>query len=155
MKPRPLGMETGFTRWSRPTYLVMKLVDFSRDSALGYCVRAHIRFASTAYSRPTRNYARQWCLAHWRIHGNRQPITLKGVAGIVIEHCPQCGRRLKIIAAPSAGSGQGLNKPRANARFLAHLDLPARAAARAPTQSWSIPDVVIFNLRLVGSGCFR
>ena len=31
---------------------------------------------------------------------------LKRVFGIDIEHCPQCGGNLKIIAAPSPGSGQ-------------------------------------------------
>ncbi|MFN0314519.1 MAG: hypothetical protein ACKVQA_05735 [Burkholderiales bacterium] len=33
---------------------------------------------------------------------------LKRVFGIEIEHCPQYGGRLKIIAAPSVGSGQAL-----------------------------------------------
>jgi hypothetical protein len=32
---------------------------------------------------------------------------LKRVFDIDIEHCPNCGRSLKIIAAPSTGSGQG------------------------------------------------
>jgi rRNA maturation endonuclease Nob1 len=31
---------------------------------------------------------------------------LKRVFDIDVEHCPNCGSALKIIAAPSAGSGQ-------------------------------------------------
>jgi hypothetical protein len=32
---------------------------------------------------------------------------LKGVFDIDVEHCPNCGGALKIISAPSTGSGQG------------------------------------------------
>ena len=47
---------------------------------------------------------------------------LKRVFGIDIEHCPQCGGTLKIIAA--------IEEPAVIVRILTHLGLPARAPAR-------------------------
>jgi hypothetical protein len=41
---------------------------------------------------------------------------LKRVLEIDIEHCPQCGGTLKIIAAPSTGSGQASNIPPSSPR---------------------------------------
>ena len=48
---------------------------------------------------------------------------LKRVFGIDIEHCPQFGGTLKIIAA--------IEEPAVIGRILTHLGLPARAAARS------------------------
>src|SRR5215471_16228278 len=44
---------------------------------------------------------------------------LKRVFDIDVEHCPKCGGALKIIAAPSSGSGQGLKIPRSSSRSSA------------------------------------
>jgi len=40
-----------------------------------------------------------------------RPRLLKRVFDIDVEHCPQCGGDLKIIAAPSSGSGQASRSP--------------------------------------------
>ena len=47
---------------------------------------------------------------------------LKRVFGIDLEHCPQCGDTLKIIAA--------IEEPAVIVRTLTHLGLPARAPPR-------------------------
>ena len=47
---------------------------------------------------------------------------LERVFGIDIEHCPQCGGDLKIIAA--------IEEPAVIVKILTHLGLPARAARR-------------------------
>ena len=51
---------------------------------------------------------------------------LKRVFDIDIEHCPQCGGRLKIIAA--------IEEPAVIVRILKHLGLPARAPPRTPAR---------------------
>ena len=51
---------------------------------------------------------------------------LKRVFGIDIEHCPQCGGALKIIAA--------IEEPAVIVRILTHLGLPARAPPRSPAR---------------------
>jgi len=51
---------------------------------------------------------------------------LKRVFDIDIEHCPQCGGSLKIIAA--------IEDPAVIAKILTHLDLPARAPPRTPAR---------------------
>jgi hypothetical protein len=51
---------------------------------------------------------------------------LKRVFDIDIEHCPQCGAHLKIIAA--------IEKPAVIAKILTHLGLPARAPPRTPAR---------------------
>ena len=50
---------------------------------------------------------------------------LKRVFDIDIEHCPNCGGALKIIAA--------IEDPPVIVRILAHLGLPARAPPRSPS----------------------
>ena len=55
---------------------------------------------------------------------------LKRVFGIDIEHCPQCGDTLKIIAA--------IEEPAVIVRILTHLGLPARAPPRAPVRPLSL-----------------
>jgi hypothetical protein len=50
----------------------------------------------------------------------------KRVFGIDIEHCPQCGGALKIIAA--------IEEPAVIVRILTHLGLPARAPPRSPAR---------------------
>ena len=47
---------------------------------------------------------------------------LKRVFGTDLEHCPQCGGELKIIAA--------IEEPAVIVRILTHLGLPARSPAR-------------------------
>ena len=47
----------------------------------------------------------------------------KPVFDIDLEHCPQCGCELKIIAA--------IEEPAVIVRILTHLGLPARAPPRA------------------------
>jgi hypothetical protein len=51
---------------------------------------------------------------------------LKRVFGIDLEHCPQCGGDLKIIAA--------IEEPAVIVRILMHLGLPARAPPCSPAQ---------------------
>ena len=51
---------------------------------------------------------------------------LKPVFGIDLEHCPQCGGDLKIIAA--------IEEPAVIVRILTHLGLPARAPPRSPAR---------------------
>ena len=50
------------------------------------------------------------------------PRLLKRVFDIDLEHCPQCGGDLKIIAA--------IEEPAVIVKILTHLVLPARATAR-------------------------
>ena len=51
---------------------------------------------------------------------------LKRVFNIDIEHCPNCGGALKIIAA--------IEDPPVIAKILTHLNLPARAPPRSPAR---------------------
>ena len=51
---------------------------------------------------------------------------LKRVFDIDLEHCPQCGGDLKIIAA--------IEEPAVIVRILTHLRLPARAPPRSPAR---------------------
>ena len=51
---------------------------------------------------------------------------LKRVFEFDLEHCPQCGGELRIIAA--------IEEPAVIVRILTHLGLPARAPPRAPAQ---------------------
>ena len=49
---------------------------------------------------------------------------------IDIEHCPNCGGALKIIAA--------IEDPPAIVRIFIHLGLPSRAPSRAPAQRFDL-----------------
>ena len=51
---------------------------------------------------------------------------LKRVFDIDVEHCPQCGGALKIIAA--------IEEPAVIVKILTHLGLPARAPPRSPAR---------------------
>jgi hypothetical protein len=52
---------------------------------------------------------------------------LQRVFGLDLEHCPNCGGALKIIAA--------IEDPAVIVKILTHLGLPARAPPRAPARS--------------------
>ena len=84
--------------------------------------RADLRFsgASTCAS-PTPNPAARMSWAR----------LLKRVFDIDIEHCPNCGGELKIIAA--------IEDPAVIVRILSHLGLPARAPPRAPVR---LPELI-------------
>ena len=51
---------------------------------------------------------------------------LKRVFDIDLEHCPQCGGDLRIIAA--------IEEPAVIVKILTHLRLPSRAPPRAPAR---------------------
>jgi len=55
---------------------------------------------------------------------------LKRVFDIDIEHCPNCGGRLKIIAA--------IEDPPVIVKILSHLGLPTRAPPRAPAKRFDL-----------------
>ena len=55
---------------------------------------------------------------------------LKRVFDIDIEHCPNCGGALKIIAA--------IEDPPVIVKILAHLGLPTRAPPRSPAQRFDL-----------------
>jgi hypothetical protein len=55
---------------------------------------------------------------------------LKRVFDIDIEHCPNCGAALKIIAA--------IEDPPVIVKILTHLGLPTRAPPRAPAQRFDL-----------------
>jgi hypothetical protein len=55
---------------------------------------------------------------------------LKRVFDIDIEHCPNCGGALKIIAA--------IEDPPVIDKILSHLGLPTRAPPRAPAQRFDL-----------------
>jgi hypothetical protein len=55
---------------------------------------------------------------------------LQRVFAIDVEHCPDCGANLKIIAA--------IEEPAVIAKLLAHLGLPTRAPPRAPARSFDL-----------------
>jgi hypothetical protein len=55
---------------------------------------------------------------------------LKRIFDIDIEHCPNCGGTLKIIAA--------IEEPSVIARILTHLGLPTRAPPRSPARRFDL-----------------
>ena len=66
---------------------------------------------------------------------------LKRVFDIDIEHCPNCGGALKIIAA--------IEDPPVIVKILSHLGLPTRASAALPgSSSRFIPDHLTAEYRL-------
>jgi len=63
-------------------------------------------------------------IEHAREHAHPSARLLKRVFDIGLEHCPQCGGGMKIIAAIEA--------PAVIVKILTHLGLPARAPPRVP-----------------------
>jgi hypothetical protein len=63
---------------------------------------------------------------------------LKRVFDIDIEHCPNCGRSLKIIACPEPRRRAAIEDPPLIVKILAHLDLPTRALPRSPAQRFDL-----------------
>ena len=59
---------------------------------------------------------------------------LKRVFDIDIEHCPNCGRSLKIIAA--------IEDPPVIDKILSHLDLPTRAPPRSPARRFDLFQII-------------
>jgi hypothetical protein len=59
---------------------------------------------------------------------------LKRVFDIDVEHCPNCGGALKIIAAPFGRLRTGIEDPPVIVKILSHLGLPTRAPPRAPAR---------------------
>ena len=58
---------------------------------------------------------------------------LKRVFDIDIEHCPNCGGSLKIIACPEPRRRR-IEDPPVIVKILSHLGLPTRAPPRAPAR---------------------
>ncbi len=63
---------------------------------------------------------------------------LKRVFDIDIEHCPNCGGSLKIIACPEPRRRAGIEDPPVIVKILAHLGLPTRAPPRSPAQRFDL-----------------
>jgi hypothetical protein len=59
---------------------------------------------------------------------------LKRVFDIDVEHCPNCGGALKIIACPEARRRAAIEDPPVIVKILSHLGLPTRAPPRAPAR---------------------
>ena len=68
---------------------------------------------------------------------------LKRVLDIDIEHCPNCGGDLKIIAA--------IEDPLVIVRILSHLGLPARAPPRASVRLPQLIQAALIETRHNGS----
>ena len=62
----------------------------------------------------------------------------KRVFDIDIEHCPNCGGRLKIIACPEPRRRAAIEDPPVIVKILAHLGLPTRAPPRSPAQQFDL-----------------
>src|SRR5262245_39776523 len=63
---------------------------------------------------------------------------LKRVFDIDIEHCPNCGGTLKIIACPEPRRRATIEDPPVIVKILAHLGLPTRALPRSPAQRFDL-----------------
>ena len=63
---------------------------------------------------------------------------LKRVFDIDIEHCPNCGGSLKIIACPEPRRRAAIEDPPVIVKILAHLGLPTRAPPRSPAQRFDL-----------------
>ena len=53
---------------------------------------------------------------------------------VFIEHCPNCGGALKIIACPEPRRRAAIEDPPVIIKILSHLGLPTRAPPRAPAR---------------------
>jgi len=86
---------------------------------------AHAKLRSEIVPSPAEQAA-DHAHAHGAAARMRWARLLKRVFAIDVERCPQCGGRLKIIAA--------IEEPALIAMILTHLGLPARAPPRAPAR---------------------
>ena len=59
---------------------------------------------------------------------------LKRVFDLDVEHCPNCGGSLKIIACPEPSRRAAIEDPPVIDKILSHLGLPTRAPPRAPAR---------------------
>jgi len=59
---------------------------------------------------------------------------LKRVFDVDVEHCPNCGGALKIIACPEPRRRAAIDDPPVIVKILTHLGLPTRAPPRTPAR---------------------
>jgi hypothetical protein len=83
-------------------------------------------FSDTFKSGTATQERRRCCDYHFNVCGR----LLKRVFDIDIEHCPNCGGSLKIIAA--------IEDPPVIVKILSHLGLPTRAPPRAPARRFNL-----------------
>ena len=57
---------------------------------------------------------------------------------IDIEHCPNCGGSLKIIACPEPRRRAAIEDPPVIIKILTHLGLPTRTPPRSPAQRFDL-----------------
>jgi len=62
-----------------------------------------------------------------------------GRAAIDVEHCPNCGGSLQIIACPEPSRRAATKDPPVIEKILSHLGLPTRAPPRATTGEAVLP----------------
>jgi len=60
--------------------------------------------------------------------------TTRRVFDLDVEHCPNCGGSLKIIACPEPSRRAAIEDPPVIDKILSHLGLPTRAPPRAPAR---------------------
>ena len=100
---------------------------YSHRLTLRATVKVKVNADHLHLARCERNGLLTWCAPNCR---SRTPWISRSAFGIDLEHCPQCGGELKIIAA--------IEDPVVIVRILKHLGLPACAPPRAPARPLSL-----------------